>query len=156
MITYRKAELSDIQTIQNFTDFWLAGRGKRQGVPGSSNDCFISTGQHIGYLKKSTVLLCFDNEKIIGWAVKHYNGSLIHLLIAAPYRNQGIGSTMLRMLNPPRIRSKTDQSTGNPTPFYEKFGYEKVRSETSRPTFYIPKKRRTPQKNIDVLEKKTT
>jgi GNAT superfamily N-acetyltransferase len=156
MILYRNAETSDLPEIQTFTDFWLSGRGKRKKEPGAVDDCFISTGQHRGYLRLSTVLLAYDENKLVGWAVKHHNGSLIHLLVAYPYRGKGIGSEMLRILDPQLVRSKSDQSSGNPAPFYVKHGYEKIRSETSIPTFKKPRVRKRPLRNIDIFVKKTT
>ena len=53
--------------------------------------------------------------------VKGKNNVLIHLLIDAKYRGKGIGKKILKKLNPDIIRSKSDQQTGDPKQFYEKF-----------------------------------
>ena len=156
MITYRHATKEDLNAICFFSDYWLAGRGKSKGVPGSSNDCFVSKGQHAGYLKLSVVLLAFDGDQMIAWAVKHRNDTLIHMLVAAPYRGKGIGKTILKMLNPSLIRSKIDQSTGDPTPFYESNGYQQIATVTSKPSYKIPAKRNKPLKNVKVLARKTS
>lgn len=156
MITYRPAIFADIPVIATFVDFWLSGRGKRSGVQGAVNDFFVSKGQHAGYITRSTVLLAFDCNTLIGWAVKRPNGSLIHMLIAGPYRGKGIGSTMLRILNPSTVRSKTDQSTGDPTVFYLKHGYQISHTETSISSYRKPARRKSPLNNICVLKKKTS
>ena len=112
MITYRPARFSDIPSITEFVDDCH-----------TAGDFFVTPSRHFKYLKYYSVLLAFDNNTIIGWAVKQKNGTLIHLLIHPGFRGQGIGGTMLRILNPPKVRSKSDQSTGNPIGFYLKQGY---------------------------------
>lgn len=156
MIHYRLATYEDLSEIQRFTDFWLSGRGLRSKVPGAVNDCFVTTRQHKDYLRLSTVLLAFNDKELIGWSVLHHNGTLIHMLVAGPYRGKGVGTEMLRQLDPPLIRSKTDQSTGNPTPWYERHGYKKIGFSTSIPSYKKPKTRQGAFNNIDVLEKKTS
>lgn len=150
------AQFDDLHEIQTFTDYWLSGRGLQKKELGAVNDVFISRGQHKGYLRISTVLLAYDDKKLVGWSVKHRNGTLIHMLVAGPYRGKGIGSEMLRILDPPLIRSKTDQTTGNPTPWYESRGYKKISTATSIPTFRKPKRRRSPLNNVDILTRKTS
>jgi hypothetical protein len=78
------------------------------------------------------------------------------MLVAAPHRGEGIGKEMLNQLMPPKIRSKTDQSTGNPTPFYQANGYEITGTDTSRPSRKIPKTRHKPLNNITILTRKTS
>jgi N-acetylglutamate synthase-like GNAT family acetyltransferase len=122
-ITYRRARWSDLKPISQFVDFWLSGRAKNQGIKNAGNDYFVSTSQHKSYLKKCTVFLAESKKTIVGWAVKERTNVLIHLLVAADMRGYGIGTELLRRLNPDIIRSKTDQQTGDPGPFYEKNGY---------------------------------
>jgi hypothetical protein len=110
-------------------DYWLSGRGKRDNVPGVVNDYFIPHKRQIKYLKEYHVWLAFDSDKIVGWAVKTHLNILIHVLIAGNYRSKGIGRELVIRLNPQIIRSKTDQSTGNPEEFYHKCGYEKLAGE---------------------------
>ena len=55
--------------------------------------------------------------------------SLIHLLVHPDCRGHGIGKEILKKLNPQVIRSKSDQSTGDPTGFYLRNGYEITREE---------------------------
>lgn len=111
MVTYRYATLEDVSSLCAFTDYWLAGRGKGKHVPGATNDYFVSRGQHTSYVKRGSVLLAYDDDLLVAWAVKHCNDSLIHLLVAQAYRKQGIGSAMLKILNPLTVRSKSDQET---------------------------------------------
>lgn len=112
---YRIAELSDLDPIVELVDRLLAG-----------HDFFCPRGQHIGYFKYKTILLAFISTRLIGWAVRQKNGSLIHLLVDPDFRGQGIGGHLLKILEPLLIRSKSDQSTGDPYPFYLKHGYEKT------------------------------
>ena len=130
--SYRLAVLSDLEPIVELVDRLLSG-----------HDFFCPRGQHIGYFKYKTILLVFDNDRLIGWAVRQKNGSLIHLLVEPEYRGQGIGSHLLEVLEPLLIRSKSDQSTGDPRPFYEKHGYTEDTGE-----------RVGKNKNIDLLSRK--
>lgn len=129
--SYRLAVLDDLDPIVHFVDDLLAGK-----------DFFCPRGQHIGYFKYKTILVCFDNCRLVGWAVRQKNGSLIHLLVDPEYRGQGIGSHLLESLEPLLIRSKSDQSTGDPRAFYEKHGYTQDSGE-----------RAGKNKNIDLLSK---
>lgn len=122
-IEYRLAHESDIPAISAFVDFWLAGRGMADGIPGSAHDYFIPAGRHLKYVTKYTTLLALLENCIIGWAVKTHKGVLIHLLIAGTFRHQGIGTKMLELMNPDTVRSKMDQAAGNPAEFYGKRGY---------------------------------
>lgn len=131
---YRLAIMSDLDLIIGFVDRLLAGR-----------DFFCPRGQHIGYFKYKTILLTFHGPDLIGWAVRQKSGSLIHLLVDPEYRGRGIGSHLLRLLEPLTIRSKSDQSTGDPYEFYRMHGYIKTTDE-----------RIGKHKNIDLLSKQTT
>jgi len=122
-ICYRLAVPSDIILITQFVDYWLSGRGQKEKAIGAVNDYFVSNKQHKDYLRKFTVLLALDDSTIVGWAVKTKPNTLIHLLIAGNYRGQGIGREMVRIMAPDFIRSKVDQSTGNPKRFYTKLGF---------------------------------
>ncbi len=128
---FRLAALEDLDDIVELVDRLLSGR-----------DFFCPRGQHLGYFKYKTIVLSFDGSQLIGWAVRQRNGSLIHLLVETTYRGAGIGTHLLKILDPLFIRSKFDQSTGDPLPFYEKHGYHKTSDE-----------RIGKHKNIDLLEK---
>jgi len=131
-ITYRPASGDDLPEICKFVDFWLAGGAKRLKIPGGGSDYFVPKGQQIGYLKyKTTYLAIFDGD-IIGWAVKSKNKTLIHLLITPDFRGKGIGGHLLSILDPEFVRSKSDQSTGDPKKFYEKHGYEVVEASVGK------------------------
>lgn len=122
-IHYRIANESDIPAISAFVDFWLAGRGLANGVPGSAHDYFVPAGRHIKFVTKYTTLIALVENCIIGWSVKTNQGVLIHLLVAGTFRHQGIGSKMLELMDPDTIRSKMDQAAGNPAQFYADRGY---------------------------------
>lgn len=150
---YRKAIESDLKSISQFTDYWLAGRGLAKGAPGAVNDYFIGPSQHRKYVLKYKTLLALEGHNIVAWAVVEPSGTLIHLLVAGDRRGQGIGSMVLRVLDPPKIRSKLDQSSGNPEEFYHKLGYKKVAQVQSQSRYDIDTIRPDRPKNIDIFEK---
>lgn len=151
-IWYRDAVLSDLADICKFTDWWLAGRGKAKGVTGAVNDYFISPGQHRKYIQKYRTLLALDGLKIVAWAVRQPNRTLIHLLVADTYRNCGIGKMMMLILSPKVVRSKSNQSSGNPIGFYEKLGYRLIQRRKSHSRLDIDKVRPARKSIIDVLK----
>ena len=124
-VEYCKADESDLPALQAFVDFWLSGGGIADGVPGSGHDFFVPMGRHEAYLKKYSVLLAKYKSEIVGWAVKTKKGVLIHLLVSGTFRGQGIGSELLQRMKPDVVRSKFDQSTGDPGPFYAKHGFHR-------------------------------
>lgn len=138
-ILYRPAVIEDLPNICKFVDFWLAGGALRLHIPGGGKDYFVPKGQQIGYLKYKTTYLAIYDGQIVGWSVKSKNETLIHLLVAPEYRGKGIGSHLLEILNPLLVRSKSDQSTGNPLRFYQKHGYEIAEAGQGK------------NKNIDIL-----
>jgi len=151
MIVYRPARIDDLDPISHFTDWWISGRGKARNVPGTVNDCFITKKQHTKYIEKYVTMLAFRGVFIVGWAVKANNDTLIHLLVAGPHRGKGIGKAMVLILQPKFVRSKSDQSTGNPIGFYEKLGFTKMRSEKGKARFNFDSKRSLKASNIDVF-----
>lgn len=152
MLNYRQAVLGDVKALCKFTDWWLAGRGKAQGAAGAVNDCFVSPGQHRKYVLKYKTWICCHDNYIVGWAVVENSNTMIHLLVAGDYRGCGIGSKLVLILSPRLVRSKLDQSSGNPIGFYAKLGYRKVKRVQSRSRLDIDKICPTRDANIDVLE----
>ena len=142
-VFYRIAVPDDLNIIRNFTDFWLSGKGYAARIPGAGHDYFIPTQQHIGYLKVKTSLLAFIRERLVGWGVRQRDGTLIHLLVASDCRGRGIGAQILKLLSPIAVRSKSDQSTGDPLNFYLKHGYEKTSDQKTGK-----------HQNIDILTRK--
>jgi len=128
-IEYRNAIDSDLPGIAAFVDYWLTGGGMADGIPGAGHDFFVRFGQHKDYLAKYAVLLAICGGEIVGWAVKTKKGVLIHLLVAATFRGRGIGGEMLRRMAPEIVRSKFDQSSGDPGEFYRKQGFVKATDE---------------------------
>lgn len=128
-LTYRQATPEDLPKIIAFVDKELSG------------DYFVPRKQQQGYLKYKTTLLALCGQVILGWAVLSKNKALIHLLVARGYRGMGIGSELLRRLNPKFIRSKRDQKAGDPITFYNKRGYSAILTAQGR------------KSNIDILEK---
>ena len=125
-ITYKIASSEDIPQLIAFTDFWLAGRGTAVHAEGVVNDYWISPSQHRDYLRKYKVLVAIDSATIVGWAVCSKSKRLFHMLVAGTHRGKGIGSKMLKMLDPQTVRSKTDQASGDPTPWYIAHGFNRA------------------------------
>ena len=148
-----KADLSYLKMICRFTDFWLAGRGMKSNAPGAMNDYFISPSQHEKYITKYKTYIVIDCENIIAWTVIQLDGSLIHLLIDGTWRGKGLGSRILKELNPQKVHSKSNQSSGNPAAFYEHCGYIKTDTVTSKSRFDINKIRPDRKKIIDIYQK---
>lgn len=129
MIFYRIAKQKDLPAIKQFVDYWLSGRAKRNDKAIASNDYFVSDSQHSDYLKEKKVLLAIRHYKIVGWAVLSKHDILVHILVSGHCRNRGIGKRMIQILNPTKIRSKSDQGTGDPGPWYERLGFQKTSTE---------------------------
>lgn len=149
----RKAKLTDLPNICKFTDFWLAGRGCKINAPGAVNDYFISPSQHEKYIQKYQTFMMFHYTVLIGWAVIQTDGSLIHFLINGYYRDSGFGREFLEHLDPPKIHSKSNQSSGNPAAFYEKLGYKLTESVKSKSRLDIDKIKPDRKKIIDIYER---
>jgi len=153
-VIIQKAKLEDLNEIKTFVDYWLAGRGMKYSAPGAVNDYFISPSQHKKYITKYDTWLVKEHGILLAWAVIQNDRSLIHLLIAGDRRGQGIGKKLLTYLTPPKIHSKSNQSSGNPASFYEKHGYKKTHSIRSKSRLDINKIKPHREKVIDIYEKK--
>lgn len=138
-VLYRPAVIEDLPDICRFVDFWLSGGALRLHIPGGGKDYFVPKGQQVGYLKYKTTYLAIYDGQIVGWSVKSKNETLIHLLVTPEYRGKGVGGHLLEILNPLLVRSKSDQSTGDPLIFYQKHGYEIAEAGQGK------------NKNIDIL-----
>lgn len=152
MLKYRRANVGDLDRVCRFTDWWLAGRGRSKGVSGALDDYFISKGQHKKYVVKYTTWICLDLNTLVGWAVVEPSGTMIGLLVAANRRGEGIGKHLMLLSKPRFIRSKSDQSSGNPIGFYKKLGYRKVKRVRSQSRLDIDRLRPKRTANIDILE----
>ncbi|MBA7585614.1 hypothetical protein ES708_27599 [subsurface metagenome] len=142
LVEYRRARESDLPAIIAFVDFWLAGRGLADQVPGSAHDYFVPAGRHLKFVTRYTTIIALVENCIIGWAVKTHLGVLIHLLVAGTFRHRGIGSELLKRMDPESIRSKMDQAAGDPAEFYADRGYTRA-----------PEPARGKKHNIELFEK---
>ena len=152
-ISIRIATIDDLPMIKTFVDFWLSGRGTKIHAEGAVNDVFISSSQHRTYIIKYTTFLLFLKTELIGWAVLQYDNQLIHLLISGYFRGLGMGTKLLRYIKPHRIRSKSDQSSGDPALFYESQGYQKIETVSPMHKFNRNKINAGTDKKIDIYEK---
>lgn len=71
-------------------------------------------------------------HQIIGLAILGRHTTLFNLYLDPHWRSQGIGSIVVRTLDPEVIRSKTDEKTGDPTPFYERLGYKVIQERQGK------------------------
>lgn len=63
-----------------------------------------------------------------------YEGSTLQNLYVHPeHRRLGVGTSVLRWLNPEVVRAKTNMSQGDPTEFYSKNGYKSATVDPSKP-----------------------
>jgi GNAT superfamily N-acetyltransferase len=152
-VDYRRATLADVPAMVGFVDLFLAARRKDPTGKRIGRDCFVPRGRYPQYVNTYTTWLALLDNTIVGWAVVTHKGVLIHLLVHPDHRGQGIGSQLLSLSAPTEIRSKSDQSTGNPKAFYLKHGYYHNRSEI--PCFHMlnAAKKRQKKYTIDVLKK---
>jgi len=110
-VAIRRAEIRDQYAISKYLDKYLR------------KDWFETKEHLYNFLRKETCHVAFDGDKLIGFSVTQRNGIMVRLLIIPDYRGCGIGAMMLKESNPQIIRSKTDQSTGDPSAFYRKHGF---------------------------------
>lgn len=150
----REATINDLQAICEFVDYWLAGRGLAHNAPGAVNDYFVSPSQHKKYIEKYVTFTVIIENKMVGWGVIQNDGSLIHFLIAGTHRGKGIGSAIIKTINPAKIHSKSNQSSGDPAGFYEHLGYEKTGTVKSKSRLDIDKIRPNRKPIIDIYEKR--
>jgi len=113
-LTYRQATKADFARILAFVDIFLR------------RDYLVRRAELERKLEVGTMLIVMDAEKLVSWAVMGKNESLWNLLVHPKYRGRHIGQTIVERFRPLIIRSKSDQSTGDPTPFYRKLGYRIV------------------------------
>lgn len=130
-LIYRKATQDDLPKIMAFVDVFLR------------KDWLVRRTYLLTNLEKYDIWLVFDNDKLVAWAIAGgKKRTLWNLLVHPKYRGLKIGLSLVERLKPEIIRSKLDQSTGDPTAFYEKIGYRLIAEKQGR------------KKNINILEKK--
>jgi ribosomal protein S18 acetylase RimI-like enzyme len=128
-LIFRPATEKDLAKILAFTDIFLR------------KDYFLRRPELKEKQRIGSMLVVLDGDKLVAWAAMGKNGALWNLLVHSKYRGRHIGETIVKELNPPLIRSKRDQSTGDPLAFYQKIGYRIVQVRQGR------------KRNIDILEK---
>ena len=120
-LIYRKATQEDLPKIMAFVDIFLR------------RDWLVRRAYLMTNLEKYDIWLVFDKEKLIAWAIAGgKKRTLWNLLVHPKYRGFHIGQILVEKLKPEIIRSKSDQSTGDPTMFYEKIGYRLIASKKGR------------------------
>lgn len=64
-----------------------------------------------------------------GLVIVYHNTRLLNLYVAKEYRSMALGTEVMRTISPNEVRAKTDMTAGDPTPFYERLGYEVQQQE---------------------------
>jgi len=119
-LIYRKITEDDIPKILAFTDIFLR------------RDYLVRKPELIVKIKIGEMIGVFDKKKLIAWGSMGKNKRLWNLLVHPKYRGKKIGENIVMKLKPDYIRSKMDQSTGDPTKFYEKIGYKIIQEKIGR------------------------
>ncbi len=116
-LIYREMTEADIPKLMAFADIFL-----RSDV--LLLRTYITHNLRDGHAK---VWIVFDDQKLIGFAfVFKSTNSLNNLYVHPKYRGKQIGTNLIQFLKPKIVRSKVDQTTGDPSGFYKKIGYEIV------------------------------
>ena len=109
-LVIRRADPRDLTAVTFFVDTCLR------------NDYFFRTGHLQAMLASARhrVSLIILDDALVGLAITTRPATLVNLLIHPAYRGLGIGTTVLKHVNPSAVRCKTDMSTGDPGRFYAK------------------------------------
>ena len=73
------------------------------------------------------------DRQMAGMVIVYKSTVLDNLYLSPEFRVDGIGTAILDVIRPLRIRSKTNMLAGDPTAFYEKNGYVKDIADPRRP-----------------------
>lgn len=129
-LIFRKAVDQDVAKILAFSDIFLR------------RDVLIIRQYILNNIKRGDVWLVLDGEKLCAFSMSGYKtkSCLWNLYVHPKYRKRHIGGMLIEHTKPQIIRSKRDQVTGDPTPFYEKMGYR------------ITQANQGAKKNINIME----
>jgi len=134
-LTFRRGTDQDIPKILGFVDIYLR------------KDWLVRRNYLWDTMHNDETWVVFDGKKLVSWATvgRKSRRGLWNLLVHPKYRGRRIGSVLVEALKPDYVRSKADQSTGDPTPFYEKLGYETVQGHAGRKgNINIMRRRKSP------------
>lgn len=129
-IRWQVANIDNLQQLRSFIDKHLR------------KDWFERERVIRDKLLSNIILLGWHESVLICWASKGPNEVLQNLLVHPDYRGFGIGQQAMDFIGAYIIRSKSDQSTGDPEAFYNKNGFESTGIITGR------------KKNINLMVKR--
>jgi len=116
-LTIRRASFDEWRSIVKFIDTHLHNMYHDPG--------FLPSGMIRDKIGRQQVIVAESDVGILGIAVT--NGeTLWNLVVHKEHRNKGIGSKILKSIDPKFVRIKCSGGFPNPTDFYEKNGYHKV------------------------------
>ncbi|HUX14467.1 MAG TPA: GNAT family N-acetyltransferase [Spirochaetia bacterium] len=121
-LIYRRATEKDIPRILGFVDIYLR------------KDWLVRRDYLWSTMHTDETWIVTDKKRVVAWATVGRAGrrGLWNLLVHPEYRNRGIGRTLVQRLKPDYIRSKSDQSDGDPAAFYARLGYETIKQNAGR------------------------
>ena len=86
---------------------------------------FLPSGMIRDKIKRGNVVIAETEERILGVALT--NGkTLWNLVVHKKYRNRGVGTALLKSIDPKYVRIKNNGGLPNPTDFYKKNGYRSL------------------------------
>lgn len=108
--------------------------------------------------KKRYVYVLEEKNKIVAVAIGRPGGTLWNLLVHPDFRRKGLGTAIVKFLNPRKIRVKwtgfKNSETEDPTGFFEKFGYRSVEYDVPRNAWAGGKYQKSGSKEtIEVMRK---
>jgi N-acetylglutamate synthase-like GNAT family acetyltransferase len=121
-LTLRRATPSDAEPLQFLFDAAL-----RQ-------DYFLRRGQLEEMLagNRHEVWLAEIDRVLVGVAVTTRHSRLVNVLVHPAYRGLGVGRALVNASRAAEIRAKRDMSSGDPTAFYQRIGFEPTGTTNER------------------------
>lgn len=137
-IRIKKVDKGESKRVVDFVDEHLHNLYHDSG--------FISCGRIYDHIHRGNVWVAKRNGRILGIAIGKKDGGLWNIVVHKNFREQGIGSMLIKEIDPAYVRIKCKGGLPDPTLFYVKNGYipaDFVKSEiTNRKTLLLAVKKR--------------
>jgi GNAT superfamily N-acetyltransferase len=139
IVFLRRCSEADLAPVGGWLDVHLAG------------DYFFKRGHLRNILRDPNCeTWAVEADGVMIGFVMMYHGSRLHnLYLAAEWQRQGLGASIVGLLRPQTIRAKTNMLAADPTPFYQRLGYEVVGADPKRP-WILEMARKAEEATMDV------